>query len=125
MATSSSDFAPVRNPLHAPLLLLWSRETEATITVEDWFAGCFVDHVAQLPVLFPRAVCLNADDVNVLLDCWQHEVVVPHHHVLVAKNQVVRVMFPNEPRVQRVPLFRNDWHERQHVFLRRGDVGRV
>lgn len=46
-----------------------------------------IDRVRPCFVLFPRAECLNADNVDVILACRQYKFVVPHHHVLIIKNQ--------------------------------------
>ena len=47
---------------------------------------------------------------------------VPHHHVLIAKTQLVRNMLANGSFAQSVPMHCNDRHERQHVLASDGSL---
>ncbi len=61
--------------LHAPLLLVRPGKPKATVTVEDGLPGCFVNHVAPLPVPRPPF-----DYVHLLLNFDFCTEIIGHPH---------------------------------------------
>ena len=100
---------------HAPFFLLGLGEAEAAVAIEDGLAGGLVDFVGELHVVGPEAVGLDGDDIDVLLGGGENPIVVPHRHVFIAEEEMIRVFLEDDFAMNAIPFVGDEMEEGDHV----------